>query len=208
MLRFLAFLFGRRIYFFTSPIVASIMRLKGIKVGKNFYIEGIPYLKIRGKAGNILIGNQVSVMGNIDLRNRENGKIVIGDNVEIDNDCRFVAANEAVLTLKPFCRISCYAIINAGEDVTIGEHTITGGFVYIQSSDHGTVRNEKIWQQKHTYGKIEIGSDVWLGANSMILKGVTIGDGAIVAANTVVNKDVEPYSIVAGLPAKKIKMRE
>lgn len=54
---------------------------------------------------------------------------------------------------------------------------------------------------------ITIGNDVWIGANAIILDGVNIGNGAIVAANAVVNKDVSPYSIVGGVPAKEIKKR-
>ncbi len=52
-----------------------------------------------------------------------------------------------------------------------------------------------------------IGNDVWIGGGSIILRGVVIGDGAIVAAGSVVTRDVEPYSIVGGVPAKLIKMR-
>jgi len=54
---------------------------------------------------------------------------------------------------------------------------------------------------------IAIGNDVWIGANVAILDGVTIGDGAIIAANALVNKDIEPYSIYGGVPAKHIKKR-
>lgn len=54
---------------------------------------------------------------------------------------------------------------------------------------------------------IEIGNDVWIGANVIILPGVTIGDGAVLAAGAVVTKDVEPYTIVGGVPAKIIKKR-
>lgn len=54
---------------------------------------------------------------------------------------------------------------------------------------------------------IEIGEDVWIGAQCTVLKGVKIGSHAVVAANTVVNKDVPPYAIVAGSPAKIIKYR-
>lgn len=54
---------------------------------------------------------------------------------------------------------------------------------------------------------VEIGNDVWIGANSIILAGTTIGDGSVIAAGSVVNRDVEPYSVYGGVPAKFIKSR-
>lgn len=57
------------------------------------------------------------------------------------------------------------------------------------------------------YPPISIGNDVWIGARAMIMGGVTIGDGAIVAAAAVVTRDVEPYAIVGGVPAKTIRRR-
>lgn len=59
----------------------------------------------------------------------------------------------------------------------------------------------------HTKGDVVIGNDVWLGANCLILSGVTIGDGACVAADAVVTKNVEPYTIVGGNPARLIRKR-
>ena len=56
-------------------------------------------------------------------------------------------------------------------------------------------------------GNINIGNDVWIGYNATIMAGVTIGDGAIIATNATVTKDVEPYSIVGGNPAREIKKR-
>jgi chloramphenicol O-acetyltransferase type B len=58
-----------------------------------------------------------------------------------------------------------------------------------------------------TNGDIEIGCDVWVGTDAMILSGLRIGDGAIIAARAVVTRDVRPYSIVAGVPAREIGMR-
>lgn len=54
---------------------------------------------------------------------------------------------------------------------------------------------------------VTIGNDVWVGAGAVILRGMTIGDGAVIAANAVVTRDVEPYEIVGGVPAKTIKLR-
>lgn len=54
---------------------------------------------------------------------------------------------------------------------------------------------------------VEIGNDVWIGANAVVLRGITIGDGAIIAAGAVVVRDVEPYSIVGGVPARTIRQR-
>jgi len=57
------------------------------------------------------------------------------------------------------------------------------------------------------YNRIEIGNDVWIGANVIIKDGVRIGDGAIIAAGAVVTKDVSPYEIIGGIPAKHIRFR-
>lgn len=68
--------------------------------------------------------------------------------------------------------------------------------------------NIEIKENDHiSKGDIKLGNDVWIGVNSIIMSGVTIGDGAIIGSNSVVTKDVEPYSIVAGNPAKHIKYR-
>lgn len=69
------------------------------------------------------------------------------------------------------------------------------------------VFNEEWGKEIVSKGPIIVGSDVWIGAQSIILSGVTIGHGAVVAANSVVNKDVPPYAIVAGSPAQIIKYR-
>ncbi len=61
--------------------------------------------------------------------------------------------------------------------------------------------------KERTKGRVEIGNDVWIGHNTTILSGVKIGNGAILGNGCIVTKNVEPYSIVSGIPARKIKMR-
>ena len=65
--------------------------------------------------------------------------------------------------------------------------------------------NSQKWVSK---GDVIIGNDVWIGCSSQILAGVKIGDGAIIAAGSLINKDVESYSIVGGVPAKLIGYRK
>jgi acetyltransferase-like isoleucine patch superfamily enzyme len=67
--------------------------------------------------------------------------------------------------------------------------------------------NSPMCEQPHTYKKITIEDDVWIGANVTVLKGINIGTGAVVAAGSVVTKDVPNFAIVAGNPAKVIKIR-
>jgi acetyltransferase-like isoleucine patch superfamily enzyme len=80
--------------------------------------------------------------------------------------------------------------------------------VIIFSSQHRyNIEGVPILFQGHEKKRVSIGKDVWIGANAVILPGVTIGDGAIIGAGAVVTGDVEPYSIVGGVPARKIGER-
>jgi acetyltransferase-like isoleucine patch superfamily enzyme len=93
--------------------------------------------------------------------------------------------------------------------VTIGNFTMLANDVSIIGGDH---RYDKIgvpiiFSGRDVLKETKIGKDVWIGAYSKIMTGVTIGDGAIIALGSIVTKDVEPYSIYAGVPAKKIKNR-
>ena len=207
MLKIISLIFGNWIFIPYSFLIKLLLKSKGIKIGSNFYIQGIPNLKLRGTSSNVVIGNNVSIYGNIDIRNRENGEILVEDNVRFDTDCRLVAANHSKLIFKNGSRIGCYNIFNCGSDVSIGSNTLIAGFCYIQSSNHGLRKDELIKNQKHTYGGISIGNDCWIGSHVIITAGVTLQDGAVVGANAVVTKDLDSYTINVGVPAIKISER-
>ncbi|UTM56559.1 hypothetical protein L4174_012095 [Photobacterium sp. CCB-ST2H9] len=100
-----------------------------------------------------------------------------------------------------FCSISWGVTIGAGEhDYT---KITTHDFLYNTSYD---LNDETISYDRFSK-KLVVGNDVWIGANSTVCRGVSIGDGAVIGANSVVTKDVPPYAIVAGCPAKIIKYR-
>lgn len=97
----------------------------------------------------------------------------------------------------------------AGGSISIGSNCLISQQVSIIATDHGIKKDELMKSQKWVKkGDIVIGDDVWIGCSSQILSGVTIGTGAVIAAGSLVNKDVAPYSIVAGIPAKFVKYRD
>ena len=198
---------NKKLLTFYSFFIKIIFKCYGIKVGKKFYIEGIPKLKIHGKRGNILIGNNVNIMGNIDLRNRENGKIIIKDNVTIDENVRFVASNEGIIEIGDNSFIGPNTIINGGGNVIIGKKTVFAKNISINANDHNYAKSAYIRDQGYSMADVTIEDDVWLGANVCVNKGAIISQGSVVGANAVVTKNTESFSINVGIPAKKIKER-
>ena len=98
--------------------------------------------------------------------------------------------------------------IYARGGVTIGDYVLIGPNVVITSSQHRyDTPGTPIMFQGHEKKPVKIGNDVWIGANSVILPGVTVGEGTIIGAGAVVTFDTEPYSIVGGVPAQKIGER-
>ena len=105
----------------------------------------------------------------------------------------------AVLQIGSFCSISSNVQIYLG-----GEHRTD----WVTTSPLNTFFEEKgKYEHERTKGDVIIGNDVWLCANTTILSGVTIGDGAVIANGAVVSRDVEPYSITAGNPARHLRFR-
>lgn len=112
-------------------------------------------------------------------------------------------------------------IVEADQDtstLTIGDFcSMASGTVFILCRDHPIhhfstfpfkvlcLKNEKV--EAISKGNIVIGNDVWIGYNCTIMSGVTIGQGAIIAAGSVVTKDIPPYAIAGGVPARVIKYR-
>ncbi|KLO22763.1 CatB-related O-acetyltransferase [Marinitoga sp. 1155] len=122
----------------------------------------------------------------------------IGDYTFINDDVRI----EFTKYIGKFCSISHHVLIG------LGKHPIqflsTNSIFY--SKKKGYIK-EDIYDTLKESGLTKIGNDVWIGAGSLIMSGITIGDGAIIAAGSVVTRDIPPYAIVGGVPAKILKYR-
>lgn len=112
--------------------------------------------------------------------------------------------NHDRLTIGKFCSIACGArfLLNGANHAMRSLSTYPFPIFY-EEWEHG-IWADQAWDNK---GDIVVGNDVWIGYEAVILSGVKIGDGAIVGARAVVTKDVPPYTIVGGVPAKPIRKR-
>lgn len=108
------------------------------------------------------------------------------------------------------CSIGEFSHITACKEVIIGNNVLMGRMVYISDNNHGEANRETMdippaSRKLFVKGPVIIDDNVWIGERAVILSGVHIGKGAVVAANAVVTKDVPAYSIVGGVPATIIK---
>ena len=138
------------------------------------------------------------------------GGIRIGSNFSCDRGCSIYADGGGSIAIGDNVTLNANVILNAaiGGEIHIGNHVLIGPGVLMRTSNHVFSRTDvPISQQGHVGGKILINDGVWIGGNVTVLGDVTFGEGAIVAAGAVVTRDVAPYAIVGGIPAKLLKWR-
>ena len=172
-----------------------VARAKGVKLGRHVRLgSGVDFnlgggyrntLKPAGTKGEIRIGEQGWIEKGAVLWAFD-GSIKTGTNV----------------FLGP------YVTIYGHGGVEIGDQTLVSMHATILSSNHTVPdRGKEIRAQPDILLPAKIGRDCWIGANAVILGGVTIGDGCVVAAGAVVTKDLPAYSIAAGVPARVVRSR-
>lgn len=162
------------------------------KIGSNPVI-GFPFNGLGLKY--IVVGKNFQCGERLKLRAFDNWRgqcfqpqITIGDNVCIQTDCHISAINR----------------------ITIGDNVLIASFVYISDHMHGApdytdIKTPPIKRDLSSRGGVTIECDVWIGEKTTILPGVTIGQGAIIGANSVVTKNIPAYTIACGSPARVIK---
>jgi acetyltransferase-like isoleucine patch superfamily enzyme len=120
-----------------------------------------------------------------------------------------VRAHEGTLTLGDKSNLAREVSINCYLDVEIGDSALIADNVFISDFDHRFDDLEKpIKDQGITKSRVRIGRDVWLGTKVTVCRGVVIGEGTVVGANAVVTRDLPPYSVAVGIPARVIRARK
>lgn len=195
--------------FFTSDFLKEFTKLNllntiraKIKYKSNILIYKKCNYKV-AKTAKMNIKNKVCIArirGNINPRSstfimEENSKFIVENKYSFYTGCTLKIGKNALLKMKSGV-MNVDAKIYCLEKIEMGEHVFIGENVIIRDSDEHYIDSSKPKSKP-----IKIGDNVWIGTGAMILKGVTIGNGAVIAAGSVVTKDVEEYTLVAGVPA-------
>lgn len=168
-------------------------------LGRIYYF-GKAWGRIKNLSAGVLFDGAIIVTGTANIK--------IGNKTRIGRDTELETTGEGKIDIAEDVRINRGVTICAYEEVSIGNKCLIGEFVSIRDANHGIKKMSAIKEQPHAAKPIRIGNDVWIGRGSCILSGVTLGDGVVIGANSVVTKDIPPYAIAVGSPAKIIKLRQ
>lgn len=176
---------------------------------KHLPAGAIPWLRWLYQAQRLgRCGNGAHFDKNVKLM-RYPRNIFVDQYAVIKEGARLCACNaSASLRIGKNTTVGYHAFIFASRDIQIGDDCLLAPFVYIVDSNHGSSREQRINQQGNMTAPVAIGNDVWLGVGARILAGVEVGTGAVVAAGAVVTSSVAPYTVVGGIPAKRIGERK
>ncbi|MFM1922007.1 MAG: hypothetical protein RLZZ303_3641 [Candidatus Hydrogenedentota bacterium] len=152
------------------------------RVGEGCEFVG-PNIEIKG---HVELGDGCVIHGNVVLRTHKGGAIVLGKGVELSD----------------------YCIVQVNGRVTVGDGSYLGPFAVVRDTNHTFHGTAAHWRYTpHETAPIVIGQECYIGGSTYILPGVTIGDGAVVAPGSIVNKNIGPLEVWAGAPAIRVAHR-
>jgi acetyltransferase-like isoleucine patch superfamily enzyme len=153
-------------------------------------------IKVAGKSRYLSVGKYLHLGANVRLW--APNQLTIGNNVYIGKDCHI----ECDAQIGDYCLIANRVSFVGRDD---HDYSVIG--IPVRFAPWVGDRKKENKQNETRHLNVVVGDDVWIGFGSIVLSGVTIGRGAVIAAGSIVTHDIEPYAIVAGVPAKKIKSR-
>ena len=164
------------------------------------------WLKLRWR-GRLVTDGLCFVCSDVKFEIGRDAKVVLGRWSWLGDGCK-IRAHEGVVeigarsVLGQECTLSCYQHISIGRECIIADRTMMIDF------DHGTAEVERPIREQGIYKRdVHVGHNVWIGYGACILRGVTVGDNAVIGTSSVVTKDVPSDAVVGGAPAQLLRMR-
>lgn len=171
-----------------GAVLTLRLRMHGHKVGGGLSSRTWnPFECSPGGRRRIEIGKGVKFGRNMSIRVKRGAELVIGDRTAFTGD----------------------TYVRAERSIRFGAHVLVAEHVSVRDSSHGTAAGTDIADQHPSYGSVEIGRDVWIGAGCRILMGAKVPDGCIIGANSVVIRKsaLEPGGVYGGAPVRLLKKR-
>jgi acetyltransferase-like isoleucine patch superfamily enzyme len=180
-----------------GPIKSGVRRLKRLLYSRNIIFNSNNFSIGKGSkmkadsTSQIVFDGKICIECNVIFRAIEHGRIQIGNDVFISD----------------------YSTIRASDysSVVVGDNTMIAQSVKLISTNHAYIKKDILIKDQHIIDEkkgIVIGSDCWIGAGTVILPGVSLGNGVVIGANSVVTKNIPSYAVAAGNPAKVFKFRQ
>lgn len=174
-----------------------------------YFYSGLLYRKFRSIGRNVRFCRKITLVGG--------ERISIGDNTYFNRNCILTAIESfngdsftPQIVIGENCNFGEYCHITSINSIVIGDGVLTGRFVIMTDNAHGSstiqsLKKSPTRRELYSKGPIVVGSNVWIGDKVTICSGVSIGENTIIAANTVVTKDVPSYCVYAGNPGRIVK---
>ena len=182
------------------PLASLLRTLKPVSRAMRQLLEwSSARSQLPGLGADVQIDGPIEVLGS--------GNVTIGPGSRIGAGVVFETSGAGRIRIGRNARINRGTVIVALSGVEIGDWCLIGEYTSIRDANHDTHAAGLIRNQPGIASLINIGSDVWIGRGCCVLKGVTLGDGAVVGANSVVTSDLPPMCIAVGAPARVIGTR-
>jgi acetyltransferase-like isoleucine patch superfamily enzyme len=165
--------------------------LRKLRFGRRLVLDGLAFI---GPGCVLQIG--------------KNASIELGRWSWLGHGCK-LRCHEGVISIGAKSVLGQECTISAYQHVSIGRECVIADRVMLIDFDHGVVEVERPIRLQGIYKRdVRVGNNVWIGYGACILRGVTVGDNAVIGTNAVVTRDVPENAVVAGVPARVIRMRE
>jgi acetyltransferase-like isoleucine patch superfamily enzyme len=197
------------------PVIAGGVFIRNLayrllfkKMGASVYIQngaefsGTDKIEV-GKKSFIARGASIVIRA-------ENSKVILGDSVKLDQGVIIdTAGYDCCIEVDEHTFIGPYTCIGGPGNIKIGKYCLIAAHTGIIANNHiFSEPTRMIRKQGLTRQGVEIGDNCWLGYGVKVLDGVTIGEGSVIGAGAVVTKDIPPYSVAIGIPAKVVRRRQ